>query len=495
MGKAAGFLEFERKSSRRRPVAERIRDFEEFNIPLGPDERKEQAGRCMNCGVPFCQSAMELKRKVVGCPLHNLIPEWNDQIWLSHDRHGYDRLIKTSNFPEFTGRVCPALCEKACICGQYDDPVSIHDNELYLIEKAFKEGYIQPQIPEIRSGKRVAVIGSGPAGLAAADELNHRGHSVEVFEREDRIGGLLMYGIPNMKLDKSIVERRQKLMEKEGVIFHVNTEIKTKKTAEKLRQDFDAVILCCGSGREREFKAADISRIKGVVYAMDFLKSTQKAVLRHGSLNAEDIAGDPEVISARGKNVVIMGSGDTANDCVATVMRHGCASVFTMARKKCPPSERTDANPWPEYPEILEEGYGYEEAAAVFGEDPRHFETTIRELIADEEGRLCRVITVNVIREDGRYVPVKGSEKEIKCQLLILANGFEGCESKVPEIFGASVNEKGQVSTRNGSYMTDAAGVFSAGDMHRGQSLVVWAIAEGRKCAKEVDEYLMGYTV
>lgn len=495
MGKAAGFLEFERKNSRRRPVAERILDFDEFNIPLEADERREQAGRCMNCGVPFCQSAMELKGKVVGCPLYNLIPEWNDQIWLRHDRHGFDRLIKTSNFPEFTGRVCPALCEKACVCGQYGDPVSIHDNELYLIEKAFKEGYIQPGIPEIRSGKRVAVVGSGPAGLAAADELNHRGHSVEVFEREDRIGGLLMYGIPNMKLDKAVIERRQKLMEKEGIVFHVNAWIKTKKDAEKLKQGFDAVILCCGAGKEREFKAADISKIKGVCYAMDFLKSTQKAILRLGSSEAAAVACDPEVISAKGKDVIIMGSGDTANDCVATVMRHGCVSVFTMARKKCPPKERADYNPWPEYPEVLEEGYGYEEAAVVFGEDPRHFETTVKELVADEEGRLCKVITVNVKREGGKYVPVEGSEQERKCQLLILANGFEGCEKKVADDFGASIDERGQVKTGEGSYMTDEPGVFSAGDMRRGQSLVVWAIAEGRKCAAEVDEYLMGYTL
>lgn len=495
MGKMTGFMEFERQSNGKRPPAERIGDFKEFVRPAADEERRRQAGRCMNCGVPFCQSSMELSGKVVGCPLHNLIPEWNDSIWLDHPKNGYDRLIKTSNFPEFTARVCPALCEKACICGQYDDPVSVHDNELYLIETAFENGYVKPRIPRIRSGKKIAVIGSGPAGLAAADELNRRGHSVEVFERDDRIGGLLMYGIPNMKLDKGIIERRRSLMEQEGVVFHTDTAIESRQDAKKLRSDFDAIVLCCGAGRPRPFPLAEASKAKGICYAVDFLKSTTKSILNSGDCSAAAAADDPEVISAKGKHVVIMGSGDTANDCVGTAVRHGCASVMTMARKSEPPAERRESNPWPEYPDILEDGYGYEEAREVFGKDPRHFRTTIKDILTNEAGEVSEVITVNVERKDGKYRNVKGSEQKIPCDLLILANGFEGCEKTVPELFGAELTINGNVKTGSESYMTSSDGVFTAGDMHRGQSLVVWAIAEGRECAREVDKYLMGYTV
>ena len=517
MGKLTGFLDYERLNNTEIEPAERVKNFKEFHKQLSDEKRKEQAGRCMDCGVPFCQSAMKLNGMVTGCPLHNVIPEWNDMIWLDNPSHAFSRLNKTSNFPEFTGRVCPALCEKACINGQYDDPVTIHENELYLIETAFEKGYLKPRIPKVRSDKSIAVIGSGPAGLAVADELNHRGHNVEVFERDDRIGGLLMYGIPNMKLDKSIVERRRKLMEAEGVVFHTGVNVGADNaehdgksiSAKSLLDKFDAVVLACGAKKERGLPAADPAKIKGVYNAVDFLSSTTKSLLSAGMKDGEWInessdETDPrsveslmkskDFISAKGKNVVIVGAGDTATDCIGTSLRHGCKSV-TAVMRHARITERLENNPWPEWPKTTRTEYSHYEAQAVFGKDPRVFQTTVKECICDSKGNLKKIVTVNIeFDENHKAVEVPGSEKTLPCDLLLIAAGFAGCENYVPDAFGVKLTKRGTVETAEDDYKTNVDKVFTAGDMRRGQSLVVWAVAEGRKCAKEVDEFLMGYT-
>ena len=494
MGTETGFLEYGRKNNGDIPPEERIKNFEEFHKPLSPEERREQAARCMDCGVPFCQSAIMLSGMVTGCPLHNLIPEWNDELYREHDSHAFARLHKTSNFPEFTGRVCPALCEKACMCGQYGDSVTVHDNELYLVETAYAKGYIKPFIPEIRSGKKVAVIGSGPSGLTVADELNHRGHTVEVFEREDEIGGLLMYGIPNMKLDKSVIKRRKKLMEEEGVVFHTSVNIGKDKSAEELLNKFDAVVLCCGAKKARPLKAAEPGEIKGVYYAVDFLTKTTKALMKAGDRSVSALKEQGGYIDAAGKNVVIVGGGDTGNDCIGTVMRHGAKSVTAVEMMPKPPVKRLENNPWPEWPKVLKTDYGHEEAIHVFGEDPRVYETSIKSVKTDKKGNIKEVETVKVAFKDGVLTEISGTEKKLKCELLLIAAGFLGCEDYTAEAFKLERSKRGNVVTNEDSFRVAGSTLFSAGDMRRGQSLVVWAIAEGRKCAKEVDEFLMGYT-
>ncbi len=518
MGKPTGFMEYSRKNNIDVPANERVKNFKEFHVPLSAPERMEQAARCMNCGVPMCQSAIRLKGMVTGCPLHNLIPEWNDQIYNGHFEHAFSRLQKTSNFPEFTGRVCPALCEKACINGEYGEPVTIHDNELFNIETAWANGYIKPRIPKIRSNKKIAVVGSGPSGLACADELNHRGHNVTVFERDDRIGGLLMYGIPNMKLDKSVILRRQKLMEKEGVVFRTGVNVVNDGaakndgstiTAKELLKSFDAVILCCGAKQARGLNGADPEKVKGVYYAVDFLKATTKALLDEGLENGcwkdEDGASDERLvdnfmksgdfISAKGKNVVVVGGGDTGNDCIGTSIRHGCKSITALEMMPAPPEKRTEANPWPEWPLVKKTDYGHEEAIELFGHDPRVYETTVKEIHTDKKGNLKEIVTVKVkFGADRKMSFVEGSEKKLPCDILLIAAGFTGCEKYTADAFGIKLTERGVAATEQECYKTSVEKVFTAGDMHRGQSLVVWAVAEGRKAAHEVDEYLMGYT-
>ena len=519
MGKETGFLEYKRVNNGDVPPGERIKNFGEFHTPIDTARRREQASRCMNCGVPFCQSAMNLGGMVTGCPLHNLIPEWNDELYRGHYSHAFSRLKKTSNFPEFTGRVCPALCEKACMCGQDGESVTVHDNELYLVEKAYAEGYIRPFIPDIRSGKKVAVIGSGPSGLATADELNHRGHSVEVFEREDEIGGLLMYGIPNMKLDKSVILRRKKLMEEEGVVFHTCVNItgaesgkekaciddagndktgaasvcRTLSAGELLR-DFDAVVLCCGAKKPRPLAAADPASTKGVYYAVDFLTRTTKALMKASDRSVEALGKAGGFIDVSGKNVVVVGGGDTGNDCIATSIRLGAKSVTALEMMKRPPLERCASNPWPEWPRVLKTDYGHEEAICVYGSDPRVFETTVADVIKDKKGHIKEIQTVKVVFQDGKMSFVEGSQKNIKCDVLLIAAGFVGCEDYAAEAFSLKRTGRGTVQTIDGGYRAGNGKVFCAGDMHRGQSLVVWAIAEGRACAREVDEFLMGYS-
>ncbi len=484
MGKQTGFLEYDRVENAEIPVKERIKGYEEFHSYNSEEVRRNQGARCMNCGVPFCQSAMNLSGMVVGCPLHNLIPEWNDCIYKGEDSHALARLLKTNRFPEFTGRVCPALCEKACICGQYDLPVTIKDNELYLIEQGYKNGLMKPEPPAKESGKKIAVIGSGPAGLSAADYLRRRGHSVTVYEREDEIGGLLMYGIPNMKLDKSVITRRRKIMEAEGIVFKTGVNVGEKIKVTKLKKDYDAIVLCCGSKEPRKLNAEGIDDCEGAYFAVDFLTAATKALL-----GREDL---PEHFNAKDRNVVIVGGGDTGNDCIGTVIRMGCKSVTALEMMPKPPVERTPENPWPEWPKTLKTDYGHAEAIELFGDDPRIYKTTVKKVFS-KSGRISEIETVEVFFDKGKLTQVKGSEKKIKCDLLLIAAGFVGAQKKLPEAFGLDMTARGTVATADGEYATNVPGVYAAGDMRRGQSLVVWALAEGRACAAQVDEFVMGY--
>jgi len=483
MGKPTGFLDYARKTNTAQPPLERLTHFNEFYTPLPQEERQEQAARCMECGVPFCQSAAVLGGMVSGCPLHNLIPEWNDLIYHGDRKQALQRLRKTSNFPEFTGRVCPALCEAACTGGLDGQATSIKESERFLIEEGWSNGWMQPMPPTARTGKRVAVVGSGPSGLACADQLNHRGHLVTVFEREDRVGGLLMYGIPNMKLDKGVVNRRVKLMEEEGITFVTGADIGGNRDAATLREEFDAVVLCCGASNPRDLQVTG-REVQGVYFAVDFLKSTTKSLLNS---NLEDHA----YIDSKGKKVLIIGGGDTGNDCVGTCLRHGCASVRQLEMMPKAPDTRAGNNPWPQWPRVCKTDYGQEEAIAVFGEDPRVYQTTVTELMADGVGNLTAVKTVQ-LGEDLK--PLAGTEQVLDCDLLLIAAGFLGCQSYVAEAFGVALTPRCAVQTEQGSYETSVPGVFAAGDMRRGQSLVVWAVQEGRSAAREVDESLMGYT-
>lgn len=492
MGKATGFLEYERSESSASEPLERIRNFNEFHTPLSEDKRRQQAARCMDCGVPFCQNGKMLCGMMSGCPLNNLIPEWNDLLYRGHKEQALSRLLMTNNFPEFTSRVCPALCEKACTCGLNGDPVTVKENENSIIEYGFSQGLIKPNIPQVRSGKKIAVIGSGPSGLSVADTLNHRGHSVTVFERSDRIGGLLMYGIPNMKLEKQVIERRTELMRAEGVTFVTNADVGNNVSADEILSGFDAAVLCCGSSNPRDIKAEGRDA-NGIYFAVDFLRSTTKSLL-------DSNLSDGKYISAKDKNVVIIGGGDTGNDCVETSVRHGCKSVVQIEMMPKLPDERAENNPWPEWPRVCKTDYGQEEAAAVFGSDPRIYETTVKEFIKDENGSLCAVKTVKLKfetdPESGRRVPreIEGSEQVIPCELCLIAAGFLGCQSYVAEAFGVELNQRTNIKTENGKFSTNVEKVFTAGDMHIGQSLVVRAIREGRDAARAVDEYLMGYT-
>lgn len=492
MGKPTGFLEYDRVNGKAAEPLERIKNFNEFHTPLTEEQQRKQGARCMECGVPFCQSGMMMNGMVSGCPIHNLVPEWNDLVYTGNWAQAYNRLKKTNSFPEFTSRVCPAPCEAACTCGLNGSPVSIKENEHAIIEKAYETGKAGPRPPKLRTDKKIAVIGSGPSGLAAADQLNKRGHNVTVFEREDRVGGLLMYGIPNMKLEKQIIDRKINVMKEEGVTFVTGANVGKNYKAAKLLKEYDSIVLACGASNPRDINVPGRDA-EGIYFAVDFLKSTTKSLLNS---NLED----GNYISAKDKHVIVIGGGDTGNDCVGTAIRHGCASVTQLEMMPKLPEKRAENNSWPEWPRILKTDYGQEEAIAVFGHDPRIYQTTVKEFVKDESGKLVKAILVSLKAEKnpetGRMsmVPVEGSEKEVPADLVLIAAGFLGAQAYVADAFGVELNARTNVATEAGKYATNVEKVFTAGDMHRGQSLVVWAIHEGRDVAKEVDKYLMGYT-
>ncbi len=481
MGKPTGFLEYERVNNVSTAPLKRIKDFDEFHIPLSEEERRIQGARCMDCGVPFCQSGMMIGGMASGCPLNNLIPEWNDLIYNNNLEEALSRLTKTNSFPEFTSRVCPAPCEAACTCGLNDKPVTIKENENAIIEYGFEKGLIKACPPKVRTDKKIAIIGSGASGLACAASLNKRGHHVTVFERSDRPGGLLMYGIPNMKLEKSVIERRINLMKEEGIVFKTGVNVGVDIKAEDLKKEFDAVVLCCGASHPRNINAPG-REAKGIYFAVDFLTRATKHVLNKSFKDFYD---------AKDKNVIVIGGGDTGNDCVGTSIRMGCKSIMQLEMMPKAPECRRENNPWPEWPKILKTDYGQEEAIAVFGHDPRLYQTTVKEFIADKTGKLIKVKTVGL---DSSFKEIPDSEKEYPADIVLIAAGFLGSEEYVYNDFKVKVTQRTNVFTEAGSYKTSEDKVFTAGDMHRGQSLIVWAIREGREAAKEVDKYLLGYT-
>lgn len=493
MGKPTGFLDYEREEAKAISPKERIKNFNEFHEPLSAEKQKCQAARCMDCGVPFCQNGQVIAGMVSGCPLNNLVPEWNDLLYMGNMEQAYNRLHKTNNFPEFTSRVCPALCEKACTCGLNGDPVSVRANEHLIIENAYEKGYAKAKAPAVRTGKTVAVVGSGPSGLAVADQLNKRGHSVTVYERDDRVGGLLMYGIPNMKLEKHVIDRKVNIMKEEGIKFITGVNVGKDIKASVLLKQYDKVVLACGSRNPRDIKAEGRDA-KGIYFAVDFLTSTTKSLL-------DNDLKEGTFISAKGKEVVVIGGGDTGNDCVGTAIRHGAKSVIQLEMMPKAPDKRAENNPWPEWPRICKTDYGQEEAIAVFGNDPRIYQTTVKEFKKDKSGNLTKLVLVKLeAKKDektGRLnmVEIPGSEYEVNCQLVLIAAGFLGSENYVTKEFKVDITDRTNVATKAGKYATSVPNVFTAGDMHRGQSLVVWAIREGRDCAREVDESLMGYTM
>lgn len=492
MGKITGFMEYQRADQKKRPVQERISDWNEFRIPQEPDELKIQGARCMNCGIPFCHGGILLNGMAAGCPVHNLIPEWNELVYLDQWEEAYKRLIRTNPFPEFTARVCPAPCEGSCTEGHIMDPVAVNSLEYAIIEKAFTEGWVKPNQVKT-TGKKVAVVGSGPAGLSTAYYLNSVGHQVTVYERSDRAGGLLMYGIPNMKLQKNVVERRVSILQESGVEFVFNKEIGKDLRAQNLVDDFDAVVLCCGSTKARGLDVEG-KELKGIYYAVDFLKANTKSLMDSG-LN------DRQYISAKGKDVIVIGGGDTGTDCVGTSIRHGCKSVVQFEIMPKPPGSRQEPNnPWPEWPVKQKVDYGQEEAIVLYGKDPRNYCLSAKSIVGNAKGEVKEVHTVDVIWDKnsaGRMVPkeIGGSEKVWKADLVLLAMGFLGPEDTIPNELKLERDARSNVKAEFEQFETNLDKVFAAGDMRRGQSLVVWAIQEGKLAAKAVDKYLMGKSV
>jgi glutamate synthase (NADPH/NADH) small chain len=491
MGKPDGFLQFQRQLPIDRTPVERVADWNEFHHHLSEPDLKKQGARCMDCGIPFCHTGQLVSGMASGCPIHNLIPEWNDLIYRGLWREALDRLHKTNNFPEFTGRVCPAPCEGSCVLGMNNPPVTIKNIECEIIDYGWTNGWVVPEVPKKRTGKTVAVVGSGPAGLSAAAQLNKAGHLVTVFERADRPGGLLMYGIPNMKLDKNdVVLRRLKVLEAEGIKFVCNTEIGKDYPLEKLAKDFNSVILATGATRPRDLPISG-RQFHGIHFAMDFLTANTRALL--------DNHKNGSFIDASDKDVVVIGGGDTGTDCVGTSMRHGCKSLVQVEILPKPPQDRADDNPWPEWPKVYKLDYGQEEAAARFGADPRIYLTTATKFEGDAHGHVKAVHTVQVEwtkNEQGQLIPkhLPGTEKVLPAQLVLLAMGFLGPEQAVLESLNIERDPRSNVKAEFEKYQTNVPGVFACGDCRRGQSLVVWAFNEGRGAARECDRYLMGRT-
>lgn len=483
MGKPTGFKEFERKKVDWRLPIVRLNDFDEIYTRPTDEHLRTQGARCMDCGVPFCQSN-------TGCPIDNLIPEWNDLVYNGRWREALDRLHKTNNFPEFTGRVCPAPCEGACVLGITNPPVTIKNIESAIIDRAFENGWVHASPPAIRTGKSVAIIGSGPAGLAAADQLNKVGHSVTVYERADRIGGLLTYGIPNMKLDKGVVERRLKLMSAEGVKFITNADVGKNVDPKQLLSENHAVLLATGATKPRDLPIPG-RHLNGVHFAMEFLTANTKSLL-------DSNLSDGKHISAKGKRVVVIGGGDTGCDCIGTSLRHGCSQLVNFELLDRPPNERASDNPWPQWPRVFRTDYGHEEAEEKFGRDPREYCILSKEFIDDGNGNVTGIKTVRVqwIRKDGKFVmeEIAGSEQVIGADLVLLAMGFLGPEHYVSEILGIENDPRSNYKAEHGQFTTNVEGVFAAGDCRRGQSLVVWAINEGRGAARAIDTYLRGHS-
>ncbi len=481
--KKRGFMDYFRNNEPYRPAYERINDWKEINFEksnLSNNKKKEQAARCMDCGTPFCQT-------YTGCPISNLIPEWNELVFSQQWKNAYERLHKTNNFPEFTGRVCPAPCESSCVLGLTEKPVTIKSIEYSIIEKAWEEGWVQPRIPNIKKNKSIAIIGSGPTGLAAADQLNQLGYSVCVFEKDDKIGGLLVYGIPNMKLDKDKVERRVNLLKEEGIKFYSNVEIGKSLSINAIKDNFDAIILATGATvpRDMNIKGRELS---GIHYAMEFLTSNQKRLFM--TIDGKLESNWNENISAKDKNVIIIGGGDTGTDCISTAIRNRCKSVNVFSRISKPPIERMESNPWPEWSNVFQMDYGHEEALEKFGEDPRIYNILTKEFKGDENGNLKSLITVNVKQSEDGLIEVPNSEKEWPVDIVLLAMGFLNTEQELPNKFGLELDKYNNIKSEYGKYETNIEGIFAAGDCRRGQSLVVWAINEGRDVAEKCDNWL-----
>lgn len=471
MSKENGFLLHTRELPTKRSVEERVNDYNEFVNRYSDEDLNKQSNRCMNCGVPFCHN---------GCPLGNIIPEFNDAVYKKQWKEAYDILISTNNFPEFTGRICPAPCEAACVLGINQPAVVIEEIEKHIIEIAFEKGFVQPKKTIIRTGKKIAIVGSGPAGLAAAAQLNYAGHEVTVYERDDEIGGLLRYGIPDFKLEKWVVERRVKLLKEEGIEFITNCEIGVHVSLQQLHHDFDAVVLAGGSTVPRDL-AIPGRNLKGIYFAMQFLKQQNKKV-------ANKIFSE-ELIDVANKNVLVIGGGDTGSDCIGTSNRHKAKSIIQFELLPMPPKERNEQMPWPSYPMLLKTTSSHEEGAN------REWSIATKEFLGNEKGELVGVKTVKIEWGNGGFKEVEGSEKIIDCDAVFLALGFLHPQHDMLKDLGVEINQRGNVQANEKDYKTNVSNIFTAGDMRRGQSLVVWAISEGRECARAVDEFLQGYSL